>query len=790
MANRPGGSPVDGAAGSDTTSGGGSGDAINAAHLRSRQLSSLLSTKRSSRNASNLYKAHPPTTTRLGIEALGSCERKRKQQLDGASHGISEAAKAGDSAPPMPKRKSVIVRPEQPSIPTKTKKGERCAQSNQNPDSHKNGAHTMFHVLLAHPDAVIEDNIVEYKSLLAFLHSEQDIGDYIDADALAILRTRFKRHIAYEQKACSSKFMEYWVPAYFSQAQLKQYSSLLLANSSILQSQMATDNVKALRDIVMSLWKWRKRVGLVLAKQGMIIHSNCQDIMPTLSHCLLSWGVSFLFRRVDELQQDNCASESHERGIVFMDKVILEFVTEVSTDIQDSGKVNSPTISKAYMSGECYSRNITLVGERDGVSSLDGDPPKFWLNLLNGKSRCQLYKQNEASTEETNEARRKLRKRGEIAGSSSESSPVTNMPAQNSTGLPAQQNTAVTGHPQAEAEPSSNPDMESAQSLHPDIQPSSSILDADSSQTWRQPETTPVISQGGSTYYHSVDDRMGFDVDNNGMVCAHQAHSESPSFAAPQSPEMLPFSLDVGTRANLPKLEQDLLPDMAPSTSLSGVPLQRIQTCCRPDSATDLSKAGETEYLTCATCNLATLPASKEAETENGQASAPAQEIRTPHAQHNLATSQPLVDDLQPPTSILSEEAEMSSMLCATAAQDLQHGMQPSITTHDVRLERTDLSGMPVTISTTVLQSVEPSRDPHAEQAETLGILSARDLRPEVQPSSPMQDQPAEVEGAGTSGTIAAQNLQFETSVQHNPPERTHPDELKLWKTGLSKDLE
>ncbi|KAF8677298.1 hypothetical protein HU200_046784 [Digitaria exilis] len=1647
MANSPGGSLVDGAAASDTTSGGSSGDAINATHLGSRQLPSFPTPRRSSRNTSNPYRAHPPT--RLGTEALGnaSYERKRKQpteeaSTEEASHGISEAPKAGDSAPltPRPKKRkrmstsdylsvfkpsskwqaaAVIARSEQPTIPTMTKTKKVKESPFQKLQRLPDGCHPDFdndHLCCvnnlrefwhkSHGAVFVDDkdNIVEYKSLLAFLHSPQDIGDYTDADALAILRTRFKRHIAYERKACSSKFLEYWVPAYLSHAQLKQYSSLLLANSSILQSQTATDNVKALQDIVASLWKCcnhpclvglqhspinthdvnesandimhtsgklllldkmlkeiknkRLRVivlfqsdgaigdlmgnilenfirhrfgsesyervlegsafstkqeamnifndttkgrfvflidsrachfsiklssvdtiiiygsdlnplndlkalrnikidsqlkyvrifrlytpftveekGLVLAKQSMIIDSNCQDIIPTLSHCLLSWGALFLFSRVDELQQDNCASESCERGTVFMDKVILEFLTELSTDTQDSGKVNSPTISKAYMSGEFYSRNITLVGERDGMSSLDGDPPKFWLNLLNGKSRCQ-HKRNEASTEETNEARRKLRKIGRIAGSSSESSPVinndlfreigtqssvgldllpetgvenlstpksyhaelerelskltnvlklpdnvryvakqfleyllknhlvvreppgtlhafnialcwhaasflkytkldheesaalaanclnyeynegltgvfykklrilkkkvgrklrgrrnkipvvttnlrsgnifpkqavdlhgnftngtqenqsaseqmvsnaqelvsapeadrdchlsseeslgrtamkridlfnsifclrlknimdkqqleilnlktqrdnqvmklkevchavvqhirisdideeiknvqkkivikwfamlmraflvhmklqlaklealqsatwveeklmkeklkhevlsgqldpfldlcdnlpdsnfvveefihfkkqngdnhvdnilasgcdqllsdrlveitlvqnpvpseafsecavrnepteahtrsggkttsesldlpdgncdavdhcsasaipathdptnqepstgearniehakksnianpsmlpgsatslvmginagndvavaadldhselpvlaspqnhmtleyppakaeptdtslvmaaqdlqtgtqascltldaqhqgmcpdnsskmnlgldtaaevimkgttsnhlgdssavvkdknadavadpmnsenhsyiaphvpavlpdasevetqtgqSNMPAQHITGLPAQQNTAITGYPEAEAEPSSNLDTESAQSLQPDIQQSSSILDTDSSQTWCQPETAPVLSQGGSTDHHLVDGRMGFDVDNNGMVCAHQAHSESPTFAAPQSTEMLPFSLDVGTPANLSstsplqssdapsspppsvtespamlgtQLEQDLLPDMAPPTSLSGVPLQRmlfrdgIQTGCRPDRATDLTEAGETEYLACATCNLATLPASREAEAENGEASVPAQEIRSPHAQHNLATSQPLVDDLQPPTSILSEEAERSSTLCAAAAQDLQHGMQMSVTTQDVRPERTDLSGMPVTLSTTGLQSVEPSRDPHAEQADTLGILSAQDLRPQVQPSSPMQDQPAEVEGVGTSGTIAAQNLQPETqsstSVQHNLPERTHPDE-------------
>ena len=338
--------------------------------------------------------------------------------------------------------------------------------------------------------------------------------------------------------------------------------------------------------------------------------------------------------------------------------------------------------------------------------------------------------------------------------------------------LPAQQNLVISGQQPAEAEPepSSNLDTDAAWSLQPDIQPSSLMLDADSSQTRCQPETSPVLSQGGITYHHLADGRMEFDVDNNGAVCTHQAHSESPTFATPQS-TMLPFSSEVGTHANLTstsclqssdapstppaavaespgmlgaQVEQDLHPEMTPSTSFLGVPVQRMllddgsQTCCRPDKATDLSEEGETEYLSCATCNLATLPVSSEAETENGQASMPAQEMRSPHAQNSLATLQLPIDDLQPPTSILPEEEERAGMLCTTAARYLQHGMQPSVT--------------------------------------------AQDLQPEVQPSSPMHDQPAEAEGAGTSGTaISAQNLQVETqsstSVQHIPPESTHPDE-------------
>jgi len=299
--------------------------------------------------------------------------------------------------------------------------------------------------------------------------------------------------------------------------------------------------------------------------------------------------------------------------------------------------------------------------------------------------------------------------------------------------LPAQQNLVILGQPPAEAEPSSNLDTDAAWSLQPDIQPSSLMLDADSSQTRCQPETSPVLSQEGSTYHHLADGRMEFDVDNNGAVCTHQAHSESPTFATPQS-TMLPFSSEVGTHANLSSTSC-LQSSDAPSTPLAAV---AESPGSQPDKATDLSEEGETEYLSCATCNLATLPVSSEAETENGQASMPAQEMRSPHAQHSLAILQLPVDDMQPPTSILPEEEERAGMLCTTAARYLQHGMQPSVT--------------------------------------------AQDLQPEVQPSSPMHDQPAEAEGAGTSGTaISAQNLQVETqsstSVQHIPPERTHPDE-------------
>jgi len=101
MASNPGGSLIDGAAGSNTTSGNGSRNAINGSQLRSRQLSSLPPVRRSSRRTPNRYRGYPPTT--LGGEASGSHEKKRKALMEEAPHGIPEAVKVSGSAPLTPR---------------------------------------------------------------------------------------------------------------------------------------------------------------------------------------------------------------------------------------------------------------------------------------------------------------------------------------------------------------------------------------------------------------------------------------------------------------------------------------------------------------------------------------------------------------------------------------------------------------------------------------------------------------------------------------------------------------
>lgn len=109
---------------------------------------------------------------------------------------------------------------------------------------------------------VLQESIPEYINLLSFLNPEGSVissssnGDFTDTgDILATLKEKFARHVAFERKADSSKFLEYWVPSCISQPQLEMYCSILLSKSSVLRSEMETDSVGALHDIYLSLKK-------------------------------------------------------------------------------------------------------------------------------------------------------------------------------------------------------------------------------------------------------------------------------------------------------------------------------------------------------------------------------------------------------------------------------------------------------------------------------------------------------------------------------------------------------
>ncbi|KAG1359754.1 hypothetical protein COCNU_08G012000 [Cocos nucifera] len=144
---------------------------------------------------------------------------------------------------------------------------------------------------------------------------------------------------------------------------------------------------------------------LIFAKQDMILESNIQSISPSVSHSLLSWGASYLFSKLDELHQqgnqNNCSENSSDNS--FLDNVVLELLTKLSSKDGARDPSNCSILIKAQQSGASYSRNIMLVGEKDGISSLNKDPPNFWSNLLDGK-----YPQWRYISEPSQRSRRKV----------------------------------------------------------------------------------------------------------------------------------------------------------------------------------------------------------------------------------------------------------------------------------------------------------------------------------------------------------------------------------------------
>lgn len=151
---------------------------------------------------------------------------------------------------------------------------------------------------------------------------------------------------------------------------------------------------------------------LILAKQDMLLGTNIQSISPTVSHALLSWGASYLFSKLDALYQNNdlnkCADASTDK--LFLDEVVGDLLAKLSNQAEAFSERKSSVLVKAHLSGMSYSRNITLVGEKEGISSMDKDPPKFWSNLLEGRYPSWRY-----ISEQSPRSRRKVQDLDESA---------------------------------------------------------------------------------------------------------------------------------------------------------------------------------------------------------------------------------------------------------------------------------------------------------------------------------------------------------------------------------------
>ncbi|KAK9280486.1 hypothetical protein L1049_014178 [Liquidambar formosana] len=106
----------------------------------------------------------------------------------------------------------------------------------------------------------MKDTTVEYTNLLSLLETGCDANSSggfrtSSGDNVGKLKERLSRHIAYECKSDSSKFVEYWVPVWISNLQLEQYCATILSNYLSLRSCSKNDIVGALREVLISTRK-------------------------------------------------------------------------------------------------------------------------------------------------------------------------------------------------------------------------------------------------------------------------------------------------------------------------------------------------------------------------------------------------------------------------------------------------------------------------------------------------------------------------------------------------------
>jgi hypothetical protein len=150
---------------------------------------------------------------------------------------------------------------------------------------------------------------------------------------------------------------------------------------------------------------------LSLARQDTFLDSTLQGVVPAVSHSLLSWGVEHLFSLLHQLylQPDNVLDDYRSayvspEDMAFVDTVMNEIIDRVCGN---SGAEATSQLVEAGPNSESYShKSGPLIGEKEGVSSLHGEPPVFWSALLEGKSPQWRFIQSDGSSQRS---RRKAR---------------------------------------------------------------------------------------------------------------------------------------------------------------------------------------------------------------------------------------------------------------------------------------------------------------------------------------------------------------------------------------------
>ncbi|XP_015089613.1 protein CHROMATIN REMODELING 4-like [Solanum pennellii] len=157
---------------------------------------------------------------------------------------------------------------------------------------------------------------------------------------------------------------------------------------------------------------------LILAKQGLTIDSNIENMKQAACHELLTWGASYLFSMLDCFHVQSSVSKISSE-VAALDEVFAECLGLMSSNCENSVNNSGSKILKIQQNGGTYPSKISLLGELKMQQMDDSSfvrrllenesPHVFWTNLLHG--RVPMWKHSPSPSRGN---RRKVRLQGDV----------------------------------------------------------------------------------------------------------------------------------------------------------------------------------------------------------------------------------------------------------------------------------------------------------------------------------------------------------------------------------------
>ncbi|KVI09351.1 Chromo domain-containing protein [Cynara cardunculus var. scolymus] len=134
-------------------------------------------------------------------------------------------------------------------------------------------------------------------------------------------------------------------------------------------------------------WTLEEKI-LILAEHNVTIDSKLQNLSRSTSDALLTWGATYLFKKLTEFHSTSVLNISSEEHL--LNEVTEEFLNLISHKCKNTDTSKS-IITRVQQSGGTYSKNLPLPSELITQLPNGEQPNTFWRNLLVGRVPCWKF---------------------------------------------------------------------------------------------------------------------------------------------------------------------------------------------------------------------------------------------------------------------------------------------------------------------------------------------------------------------------------------------------------------